>query len=183
MSRGDKPRYFNGVVSRFSQMGTESRFARLPRRRSCLNSGRPPAPIRAVFFKKLNVPDILKKGAPVGLELEWAITGAFQPREYCVQYRETDFNFASRLMEEEGIYYFFKHANGSHKMVICNNPGAHSLLLPDYGTVSLPPLYGPAHGLGIHLRLGPGQGAPPSDVHPHRLRFRESAQEPVVALP
>src|SRR5262249_5320277 len=50
----------------------------------------------------------------------------FEPRDYCVQYRETDFNFASRLMEEEGILYFFKHTADGHKMVVANTPQSHS---------------------------------------------------------
>ncbi|TWU45012.1 Phage-related baseplate assembly protein [Novipirellula aureliae] len=41
--------------------------------------------------------------------------------EYCVQYRETDFNFLSRLMEQEGIYYYFKHSQNSHQMVITDH--------------------------------------------------------------
>ena len=50
-----------------------------------------------------------------GLDVSFEIQATFQPRDYCVQYRETDFNFASRLMEEEGIYYFFKHTEDGHK--------------------------------------------------------------------
>ncbi len=45
-----------------------------------------------------------------------------------MQYRESDFAFASRLMEEEGIFYFFKHAAGSHTMVVANTPGSHPAL-------------------------------------------------------
>jgi type VI secretion system secreted protein VgrG len=47
-------------------------------------------------------------------------------REYCVQYRETDFDFASRLMEEEGAYYFFEHKDGKHIFVLSDSPAAHS---------------------------------------------------------
>jgi len=43
-------------------------------------------------------------------------------REYCVQYRETDFNFISRLMEEDGIFYYFRHAEKQHELVIGNQP-------------------------------------------------------------
>jgi type VI secretion system secreted protein VgrG len=42
------------------------------------------------------------------------------PREYCVQYRESDFAFVSRLMEEEGIYYFFEHTQNAHTLVLCD---------------------------------------------------------------
>ncbi|MBH9577733.1 type VI secretion system Vgr family protein [Inhella proteolytica] len=52
--------------------------------------------------------------------------GSYRQREYCVQYRETDFNFVSRLMEEEGIYYFFEHSNGKHELVLADNPSAHT---------------------------------------------------------
>jgi type VI secretion system secreted protein VgrG len=42
-----------------------------------------------------------------------------------VQFRETDFNFVSRLMEEEGIFYFFKHEKGKHTMVLADNKSAY----------------------------------------------------------
>ncbi len=47
------------------------------------------------------------------------------PRGYCVQYGESDFAFLSRLMEEEGIYYFFRHTRDEHEMVLCEAPSAH----------------------------------------------------------
>jgi len=46
-------------------------------------------------------------------------------REYCVQYRETDFDFVSRLMEEEGIFYFFRHENGKHVLVMGDGEGVY----------------------------------------------------------
>ncbi|HMF16089.1 MAG TPA: type VI secretion system tip protein TssI/VgrG, partial [Gemmataceae bacterium] len=48
------------------------------------------------------------------------------PRDYCVQYRESDFDFASRLMEEEGIYYFFKHTESGHQLVLADTPQSHT---------------------------------------------------------
>ncbi len=77
------------------------------------------------IFQQITVPDILKK-VFAGFEMAWELQGTFEPRDYCVQYRESDFAFASRLMEEEGIYYFFKHSDGSHKMVVANLPASHS---------------------------------------------------------
>jgi len=50
---------------------------------------------------------------------------SFRTREYCVQYRETDFEFVSRLMEEEGIYYFFAHEEGAHKMILGDSTGSY----------------------------------------------------------
>ena len=46
------------------------------------------------------------------------LTGAYRKRTYCVQYRETDFNFVSRLMESEGIGYYFRHTDGHDTMVM-----------------------------------------------------------------
>jgi type VI secretion system secreted protein VgrG len=46
------------------------------------------------------------------------LTGSYTPREYCVQYGESDFAFVSRLLEEEGIFWFFTHADGAHTLVL-----------------------------------------------------------------
>jgi type VI secretion system secreted protein VgrG len=51
---------------------------------------------------------------------------ALLKRNYCVQYRESDFNFVSRLLEDEGIYYFFKHSAGKHEMVLADAPNVHA---------------------------------------------------------
>lgn len=45
--------------------------------------------------------------------------------EYCVQYRETDFNFVSRLLEQEGIFYYFKHADGKHTLMLADQAAAY----------------------------------------------------------
>ncbi len=50
--------------------------------------------------------------------------GSYSPREYCVQYRESDLNFVSRLMEEEGIFYFFEHSEGGHKLILADDSSA-----------------------------------------------------------
>lgn len=117
-----KQRYFNGIVSRFSQgeqvVGQNPneyftayraeivpQFWLLTRR------------AQSRIFQHLSVPDILKQVLE-GIDADYRLQGTFHPRDYCVQYRETDFNFASRMMEEEGIFYFFEHSNGSHKLVV-----------------------------------------------------------------
>ena len=65
------------------------------------------------------------------------LTGAYGKREYCVQYRESDFNFLSRLFESEGIYYYYRHEEPSHTLVLCDGKSAHKAaprysLLPQY---------------------------------------------------
>jgi type VI secretion system secreted protein VgrG len=95
------------------------------------------------IFQQLSVPDILKQVLN-GLDVSWQIQGSFDARDYCTQYQESDFAFASRLMEEEGIYYYFQHADGSHKMVVANSPQSHAVV-PGPGTVSYRPVEGGLH--------------------------------------
>ena len=44
---------------------------------------------------------------------------------YCVQYRESDYNFVARLLEHEGIYWYFEHGDGEHKLVLVDSQSAH----------------------------------------------------------
>ncbi len=121
---GGKERCINGVCNRVAQGARDATFTRyvldlVPQ--AFLLSRK----TQSRIFQHLSIPDILKK-VLTGLDVKWEINGTFHPRDYCVQYRESDFAFASRLMEEEGIYYFFKHSDGSHTMVVANTPGSHS---------------------------------------------------------
>jgi len=77
------------------------------------------------IFAHRSVPEILSDVLAGFGEVENRLTGAYQARDYCVQYRESDFSFASRLMEEEGIFYFFRHTQGGHTMVLGDSPAAH----------------------------------------------------------
>ena len=79
------------------------------------------------IFQNKSVKDILQTVLGENDQADFdlgGLKGSHPPREYCVQYRETDFNFLSRLMEEEGIFYFFRHAAGSHKMIVADDPSA-----------------------------------------------------------
>jgi len=78
------------------------------------------------IFQALSVPDILKQVLePFAVDVDLQLTGRYAPVDYCVQYRETDFAFISRLMEKEGIYYFFRHEAQRHTLVVVDAPGAH----------------------------------------------------------
>lgn len=128
----ENKRYFNGICSRFSQGARDAHFTAfrmeivpqlwLLTRRA-----------QSRTYQQLSVPDILKQ-ALKGLNVRFELQGTYQPRDYCVQYRETDFNFVSRLMEEEGIYYFFEHSDGSHKMVVADTSQSHPDM-PERSTV------------------------------------------------
>src|SRR6266498_5102209 len=119
----DKKRFFNGICKHIShghrdQTYNSYRVEIVPQFWSLTKKA------QSRIFQHLTVPDILQKVLQ-GLDVSFEIKGAFQPRDFCVQYRETDFNFASRLMEEEGIYYFFKHSSSGHKMVVTNEEVLH----------------------------------------------------------
>ncbi|MFR0687772.1 type VI secretion system tip protein TssI/VgrG [Enterobacterales bacterium AE_CKDN230030158-1A_HGKHYDSX7] len=57
-------------------------------------------------------------------DFKLSLTGSYEPREYCVQYGETDFSFVSRLLEEEGIFWFFTHEEGKHTLVLADSNDA-----------------------------------------------------------
>src|SRR5262245_28321354 len=120
---GKKKRFFHGVINRFSQGRRDAAFAyyraTLVPQLWLLTKN-----VQSRIFQQITVPDILKK-VLAGVKVTWEIQGTFHPRDYCVQYRESDFAFASRLMEEEGIFYFFKHSDSGHEMVVANTPASH----------------------------------------------------------
>jgi type VI secretion system secreted protein VgrG len=119
----EEERYFNGIVSRFSHANRDETFihyrAEMVPKFWLLTKRH-----RSRIFQHMTVPDILKKVLD-GLSVTFEIQGAFDERDYCVQYRESDFDFASRLMEEEGIYYFFNHTADKHNLVLGNTPSSH----------------------------------------------------------
>ena len=116
-------RFFNGIVSRVSQ-GTRDGTVTIYRAEVVPQLWLLTRKWQSRIFQHMNVPDILNK-VLTDIDRSLEITGTFEPRDYCVQYRETDFHFASRLMEEEGIFYFFTHAEGEHTLVVADNPSAH----------------------------------------------------------
>ncbi len=79
------------------------------------------------IFQEKDVHDIVEEvfADQPDADYEFQLSEYYHPKTYCVQYRETDFAFVSRLLEEAGIYYFFKHEKGKHTMVICDAVSAH----------------------------------------------------------
>ena len=75
------------------------------------------------IFQNKSVPDIVEQVFKDRgyTDFELRLKGTYSPREYCVQYRETDFNFVSRLLEEEGIFYFFEQSEDKHTMVLADD--------------------------------------------------------------
>jgi len=142
-------RYFNGFVSRFVQTKTERSYSVyqatvvpwlwfLTRTSDCRifqqTMEEPP--------DEMTVPGIIKKVfKDFGFEnfvSDDGLSETYRDWEFCVQYRETAFNFVSRLMEQEGIGYFFKHEDGKHTMMLTDSITAHTAF-ESYGTVPYHP--------------------------------------------
>jgi type VI secretion system secreted protein VgrG len=77
--------------------------------------------VQSRIFQQMDVPDILAQVFR-GITNSVRLQGQYQPRDYCVQYQESDLAFASRLMEDEGIYYYFDHSDGLHTMILGDTP-------------------------------------------------------------
>jgi len=133
----DSTRHFNGYVTRFVAGGRAyGRYRQysavvrpwlwfLTRTADCR------------IFQEMTVPDIVKKvfaDEPLA-DFKFELTGSYKKWTYCVQYRETDFNFVSRLLEEEGIGYYFTHTDGHDTMVLTDSTGKHTAT-PGYETIT-----------------------------------------------
>ncbi len=79
------------------------------------------------IFQELSVPDIVKQvfADHSIARFEFNLYRSYPPWVYCVQYRESDFNFVARLLEQEGIYWFFRHDDSGHTLVLVDAAGAH----------------------------------------------------------
>ncbi len=78
------------------------------------------------IYQHKTVPDILKDVFDrYGIEADLRLFNSHREWEYCVQYDESTFNFVSRLMEHEGLYYWFEHKKGHHVMVVTDDLAAH----------------------------------------------------------
>jgi type VI secretion system secreted protein VgrG len=128
-------REFNGYVTEVAQHGTYGRYKRytatvspwlwfLTRTSDCR------------VFQDKTVREIVEMVfADHPADFQWQLTGEYRKRPYCVQYRETDFNFVSRLLEHEGIYYYFTNANGKNTMVLTDSASGHGVF-PGYARLA-----------------------------------------------
>lgn len=115
-------RHFNAHVTRFRQTGFTKHFTRyeitahpwlwfLTRSADCR------------IFQKKKIPEIIREvfgNYPCAM-YDLRLSGEYDEWEYCVQYRESDYQFVSRLMEQEGIYYYFTHDNDKHTLVMADS--------------------------------------------------------------
>src|ERR1700681_413266 len=135
-----KTRIFNGVMTQARWVGVKESFHHydmvlrpwfwlLGNKADC-----------RIFLDK-NVKDIIQDVLTKDgfTDYEFRTTGSYDKIEYCVQYRESDLAFCSRLMEQYGIYYFFEHSDGKHTLVMADSRSSHKAV-PDLPKVPFIPL-------------------------------------------
>ena len=124
-------RYVNGMVSAMTYVGVSSAgyhyeldlvpvFWLLTRRRRCR------------IFQNKNVQEIVEQifgDAEIPSTLwKFALSKEYPKRDYCVQYRESEWDFIQRLLEQEGIFYYFEHDDTNHELVMCDDSSIPSAL-------------------------------------------------------
>lgn len=118
-------RYINGIVRRFAIGLQDTTFAHY---RAELVPTLSMLALRSSLriFQMKTVPDIVSQiFHDAGLsDFRLVLTRTYTSWDYCVQYRESDLNFVSRLLEEEGIFYYFEHEESKHTLVLADAPSA-----------------------------------------------------------
>jgi type VI secretion system secreted protein VgrG len=138
---GDTDRYFHGIIRKLEYVGADGdyflyeaemvpKFWQLSLRKNCR------------IFQETTTQEIVKKlleeGGIDSEHYRFALINEKRDRGFCVQYNESNFDFISRLLEEEGIYYFFEHYKDKHVMVMCDDKTMHSPIQGDKSIVFNP---------------------------------------------
>lgn len=133
MTTNDDPRIVHGIVSCIEEVGSTPRWSSysitvVPTlwtfglRKDCC------------IYQALKVTDVIKDilesgGLTLNTDFEFrGLKSTYPKLEYCVQYRESDLEFITRLMEEAGIFYFFEHEQAGHKLVMADDKGEHAAI-------------------------------------------------------
>jgi type VI secretion system secreted protein VgrG len=119
-------RFFNGIVSQFTlaeQHGEYRRYHATLRPWLWLLS----RTANSKIFQNETVSDVVKGvfRASGFSDFEDRLSETYRTWDFLVQYRESDLNFVNRIMEQEGIYYFFEHDAEKHTLVLADSYGAH----------------------------------------------------------
>lgn len=121
-------RYVNGYVTRFERGGVLGRYD-LYRAEVRPWLWQTTLGADCKIFQDKTVVDVIEAVfadySMAGTVKKGDITRTLKPRPYIVQYRESDFNFVTRLMEEEGIYFYFTHVKGAHTLVLTDKAATH----------------------------------------------------------
>ncbi|HVE85299.1 MAG TPA: type VI secretion system tip protein TssI/VgrG [Myxococcales bacterium] len=136
-------RFFHGEIHAARSLGEHARWNRYQVRigpklqRLELSRG-------CRIFQEMTVVEVVKKVlGERSVDLRAALSASYPKLDYCVQYRESELAFISRLLERDGIFYFFEHSDSAHTLVLGDGPSA---LAPMEGGDALPfrPHLGPA---------------------------------------
>ena len=122
------PRHINGVIASFALVGQEGEADRYFVYEARVVPWFWLATHKKEFriYQNQSVPETIKQVlAPYGYAFEFDLVESYAPRVYCVQYDETDFQFVSRLLEAEGIHYYFRHEQGKHTLVMSDEIQSH----------------------------------------------------------
>ena len=123
----NRKRHVNGIVARFAYLGSSADFAlytaEIVPSLWLLTLGKD-----RVIYQNMSTPDIVASVLKdFGVRFERKLSGSYATREYCVRYDESAFDFISRLLEDEGIFYFFTHENGAHTLVLADSNSAFAV--------------------------------------------------------
>lgn len=125
-SGGD--RYFHGIIRKFEQRGRNGRF-NLYEAEMVPSLWQLSLRKNSRIFQRMRTQEIvaliLKEHDILSDRCRFALTNTDRMRRYCVQYRESDLDFITRLLEEEGIFYFFEHYHDRHVLVMGDDPIVH----------------------------------------------------------
>ena len=118
-------RFFHGIVRRFTFTGKDDEFHHY-RLEIVPFAWRLSQVTNCRIFQNKSIPEIVEAVlGQFGVQFENRASGRHEPWDYCVQYRESDFNFLSRLMEQEGIFYYFKHGEDFETLVFGDKPAVN----------------------------------------------------------
>jgi type VI secretion system secreted protein VgrG len=137
------------------------------------------------IFQGKSPVDVVKailQDAGVDHDVEWRLRQTYAPREFLCQYRETELNFVHRLLEDEGIFYFFLHSPDGHKLIFADDPAAFAAL-EGHAPVVLAPRTGAATCAQPLLGLHREKALRPTAVVLRDYDFEKPDVFPEAALP
>ena len=172
--RDDTDRNYHGIISHIEEVGTRTEGYVFYRATMV-----PWAWLLTLFndcriFQNKSVPDIVQQVFSDRGFTDYAnrCTGTYPVREYTVQYRETDFNFISRLLEDEGIFYFFEHSADKHTLVLADQMSAF-VACPGQSSAAYDTTPGLWQDEDVVLSVRRTQQIPRRQSHRERLRFHK----------
>lgn len=123
---GDHQRYFNGVIVDARYVGEMQGDGHLYRMTLAPRSQFHEQGSNFRIYQNKSVIAIIEDVlGHCKIPYKVVASGGKRSLSYCVQYGESDFAFVSRLLEEEGLYYFYNHEASAHRMIICDKPSSH----------------------------------------------------------